>query len=412
MTDPGTPPSTGSLVCPFVALAEDRDRRADAPDEGNRCYAEKAPRRRDLLHQAEYCYSTRFASCSVFLAWAARNAAEPAYVREAAQRAWGAGVALPEPGTAPGEEGVGEPARPAFAWGEDRAAGAPADVGGWGTPTPEDGLFGPPDPTETTPSRSPSELLDWVSASAWAEAPWDPDAEEEPDDLEPAILEEVETDELDSGVPGASEALQGPRLPAALPMRRRRPPSEPIRARGSGEWLYADPPKRSPLVTRRTDVGSPILLAVLGLLVVALIVFLLPTLLGGRGGDDRRTAAGASPSTAAPALVLPTRPPAVTPEPSVRPSPTPEPEIRTYTVKPGDTLSGIASNPRVRVPLRLLQCINGLANPNLLQPGQELLIPPDGYTCPAGWRRGGTGATPAPQAPAVDEPSAVPSPGG
>jgi LysM repeat protein len=362
------------------------------------------------MHQAEYCYSTRFASCSVFLAWAARNAAEPTYVREAAQRAWGAGVAMPESGTAPGAEGVVGSGAPAFVWGGDRVADVPGDADGWSGPTPEDGLFGPADPTEASPSRPASELLDWVSASAWAEAPWDPDAEEEPEELEAATVDEVELEEFDLGVSGSSEALQGPRIPAALPMRRRRPPSEPIRARGSGEWLYADPPKRSPLVTRRTDIGSPILLAVLGLLVVALIVFLLPTLLGGRGGDDRRTAAGASPSSAAPVLVLPTRPPAATLEPSARPSPTPEPEIRTYTVKPGDTLSGIASNPRVRVPLRLLQCINGLTNPNLIQPGQELLIPPDGYACPAGWRRGGTGATPAPQEPPIDEAGPVPSP--
>ena len=97
VTDAGPSPSTGSLVCPFVALAEDRDRRADAPDEGNRCYAERAPRRRDLAHQAEYCYTTQFAACSVFLAWAARSAAEPAFVSQAAQRAWGSGVSGPIP---------------------------------------------------------------------------------------------------------------------------------------------------------------------------------------------------------------------------------------------------------------------------------------------------------------------------
>ena len=43
-------------------------------------------------------------SCSVFLAWAARNAAEPAYVSQAAQRAWGSGVAMPEtPGGSDGQ---------------------------------------------------------------------------------------------------------------------------------------------------------------------------------------------------------------------------------------------------------------------------------------------------------------------
>jgi hypothetical protein len=169
-------------------------------------------------------------------------------------------------------------------------------------------------------------------------------------------------------------------------LRRRRPPQSPIRTHGSGEWLYADPPTHEPLAGRRGSAGPPILLAVLGLLVVSLIVFLLPTILGG-GGDDDRTAAMASASPGLPSRLLPTRAPLQTPGASPSPSPTPEPEIRTYIVKPGDTLSGIASNPRVRVNMRLLQCINGLVDPNLLQPGQELLIPPDGYSCPPGWRR-------------------------
>ena len=124
MTDTRPPPGAGPSVCPFVALAEDRDRRADAPDEGNRCYAERAPRRRDLVYQSEYCYSAEFAKCTVFLAWAARNAAEPAYVTEAAQRAWGAGVAAPEEATDHGaaETGPGDAELP--------------------PPTPEGGLFG------------------------------------------------------------------------------------------------------------------------------------------------------------------------------------------------------------------------------------------------------------------------------
>ena len=44
--------------------------------------------------------------------------------------------------------------------------------------------------------------------------------------------------------------------------------------------------------------------------------------------------------------------------------------------------------------MRLLQCLNVLTNPNLLQPGQKLLVPPDGYSCPPGWRR----ASPEPEA--------------
>ncbi len=255
--------------------------------------------------------------------------------------------------------------------------------------TPESGLFGLPDPAQTGPARPPSELLDWVSASAWAEAPWDPDLDDE-DEVEDEAEDHLDLAEDLPVLAGEDvedepvEALQAPRVPAALPMRRRRPPSSPIRTHGSGEWLYADPPARESLARRGGGIGSPILLAVLGLLLVSLVVFLLPTLLGGGGGDGR-TAGAASPSPGLPARVLPTRAPLQTPDASASPSPTPEPEIRTYTVKPGDTLSGIAS--KVKVNIRLLQCINKLVNPDVLSLGQELLVPPDGYACPPGWRR-------------------------
>ena len=64
MNDVAQPTGSGPAVCPFVALAEDRNRRADGPDQRNRCYAEPAPRLRDLAYQAEYCYAPGFSSCS------------------------------------------------------------------------------------------------------------------------------------------------------------------------------------------------------------------------------------------------------------------------------------------------------------------------------------------------------------
>jgi LysM repeat protein len=405
-----------------VALAEDRDRRADAPDEGNRCYAEKAPRRRDLAYQAEYCYTTRFGACSVFLAWAARSAAEPAHISEAARRAWGTGIAMPEPAAAAGPRAddawraAGDAALPGT-WltgastPERSAPGDPATAPGgfvpeMPSPSVEGGLFGPPDPSEAG-TRSAAEPLDWVSASAWADAPWDPSAEDEEDEDDADAWADVEHVEPEDLTFETEEALRAPKVPAALPMRRRPPPSEPIRARGSGEWLYADPPAREPLARRRGSVGPPVMLAVLGLLVVSLVAFLLPTLLGGGGGDGDRSAALMSPSPGAAVRLLPTRAPERTPGVSPSPSPTPEPEIRVYVVKQGDTLSGIAS--KTKVNLRLLQCINGLANPNMLSLGQELLIPPDGYACPPGWRRGAS-ATPAADAAASVQPAASPSP--
>ena len=79
--------------------------------------------------------------------------------------------------------------------------------------------------------------------------------------------------------------------------------------------------------------------------------------------------------------------PVVTSAPEVEPSPTPRPEVQTWTVKPGQTLSWIAARPRVNVDVKLLQCINRITNPDLIQPGQVLRIPPEGYECPRGWRR-------------------------
>jgi LysM repeat protein len=366
-----------------VALAEDRDRRADAPDDDNRCYAERAPRRRDLAHQADYCYSPGFAACAAFLAWAARNAAEPAYVTEAAQRAWGSGIAVPEdatgsalpgpltgatlPGTSPGSLPGTQP-------GQDDLSAA----------KPEGGLFGLADHAQTRVARS-SEQLDWVSASAWAEVPWDERAELEAEEME--ILGDDELEEASDEAPRVlpEEATQAPKVPAALPMPRRKRAQSPIRSRGSGEWFYADPPARDPIVRRRHGVTPPILLAVLGLLVISVVVFVLATQLG--GADDRGASAAATNGPAFSLAPSATRAPAATEEPSAEPSDDPEPTIRTYTVKEGDVLTAIAARNRVNVDVKLLQCMNRLLNPDVLRPGQVLQIPPDGYVCPPGWRR-------------------------
>jgi LysM repeat protein len=67
-------------------------------------------------------------------------------------------------------------------------------------------------------------------------------------------------------------------------------------------------------------------------------------------------------------------------------------KLQTYTVKAGDVLSEIAAKKRIAVDLKLLQCMNGIKDPDLISVGQVLQIPPEGYTCPQGWRR----ATPEP----------------
>ena len=71
------------------------------------------------------------------------------------------------------------------------------------------------------------------------------------------------------------------------------------------------------------------------------------------------------------------------PAPSPTPAPAPEPGYVTYTVKKGDTLSGIAA--QYGTTYQKIAADNGIANPNLIYPGQVLKI----YTSGGGSSSGG-----------------------
>ena len=150
--------------------------------------------------------------------------------------------------------------------------------------------------------------MDWVSASAWAAFPTAP-VGGRGEELEATTATRSPRRADEEGAPERDEATTAPRVPAALPMRRRQRPLEPISTRGSGEWLYSDPPDREPLVRRRLRRDPTVLLGVLGLLVAALVVLLIPSLLAGGGGDPA-SPAEPSPSPGA------SRPTAATPRPS------------------------------------------------------------------------------------------------
>ncbi|MCU0505561.1 MAG: LysM peptidoglycan-binding domain-containing protein [Chloroflexi bacterium] len=109
--------------------------------------------------------------------------------------------------------------------------------------------------------------------------------------------------------------------------------------------------------------GIPRVLVWAGLLALAaLALFLIPPfLLGGGGGE-----AGASPTPVATA--------GASAAPSVAPTPVPSPTPFTYTVKAGDTLSGIAAKYKVSVD-DMLAANPDLTDPNSLQVGQVLVIP-------------------------------------
>lgn len=66
--------------------------------------------------------------------------------------------------------------------------------------------------------------------------------------------------------------------------------------------------------------------------------------------------------------------------PSKPATPAPQPSTVTYTVQPGDTLSGIAA--AYNTTYQHLAAINGLINPNLIYPGQVLTISGGGASAP------------------------------
>jgi LysM repeat protein len=126
---------------------------------------------------------------------------------------------------------------------------------------------------------------------------------------------------------------------------------------------------------------------------VLLVVTLFVLAVTGLRGVLPTTGVGASPSAppATQVAVVVTPPPALTlpptgsveptteATPSVAPTtaptaaPTPKPTFRTYVVKPGDTLSGIAS--RYHTTVSKLAALNHISDPSKLRVGQVLLIP-------------------------------------
>ena len=72
-------------------------------------------------------------------------------------------------------------------------------------------------------------------------------------------------------------------------------------------------------------------------------------------------------------ILMPTLPTTATPTVSATSTVTPTPSVRTHIVLPGETLVSIARGYDVAVEAILE--LNGLANPNVIEVGQELLIP-------------------------------------
>jgi len=374
MSDRGLPIIDGAPACPFVAFDDDRDGRATSPDPRHRCYAEVRPAPRALAHQEAYCLSSAFPVCPTFQDWARREAAiargegsglqaeggrdaapagagpgngseaQPGSIQRNPRRDWAAPPPWASgPSDVEGDEDVPEvQARPPVAGGG--LAGSFADRLSAGSSSRRDGAA-------ARLHREPDRLDDI-----------DGDGDEDDEDDE---------DRDEEAAPAAS--ITGRSRSSVAHRQRGRPAERGDRRPASG--LAAGPswerPRRMDAYpTLKTRVGlpsisaPPILIGLAALVIAAVALFILPTLLGiGNPPDSgaRSTATAAATAVAS-----------GTPAP---PTPTPGPTQQVYLVQAGDTMSRIAN--RFGVPLQTLIDANRetIPNPDVLQIGQEVLIP-------------------------------------
>jgi len=158
------------------------------------------------------------------------------------------------------------------------------------------------------------------------------------------------------------------RLPAA-------PPPPPDVASGLSPWPPAEPAliaePASPQVRRGS---SPWLVGALVLLVLVLAAGIglgAAMLVPGIADADPPGATLPPPARTPTPPPLPTATPTATPTPSL--SPFPSPTARLHTVARGENLTQIAN--RYGVTVEAIVRANGIANPNLIEPGQRLIIP-------------------------------------
>lgn len=68
---------SSAQVCPFLAIATDSSKRLPTPHITHACFAQRPAQPIELDHQGSYCLNATFTSCPAFVAWAAREAAQP-----------------------------------------------------------------------------------------------------------------------------------------------------------------------------------------------------------------------------------------------------------------------------------------------------------------------------------------------
>jgi len=63
-------------VCPFIATGADSSKRSSQPSAAHSCFATRPAEPIDLQRQSAVCLTPTFTACPIFLAWAAREAAQ------------------------------------------------------------------------------------------------------------------------------------------------------------------------------------------------------------------------------------------------------------------------------------------------------------------------------------------------
>ncbi|HET9084168.1 MAG TPA: LysM domain-containing protein [Candidatus Limnocylindrales bacterium] len=412
MTDRGLPSADGSPACPFVALEDDRDARADRPDHRHRCFAEAQPAPRALAHQEAYCLSSAFPVCPTFQDWARREAAhavpgaeghdgEAAAVAASAAAGAGAGddpaadgddedlwVRPPEdlpieerPRRNPPRDWAAPPP-----WASSAAAGAAAGAAASGG-TPRGGTPSQSDVPEEAQGLAGSaadrlargEDLD----AAWTARPpdrpvWTPtDTPSSPADPDLAGLvgkaaRQAEASESHGEVrPPPTKAGRRPTVSSTRDRNRERERAAAAAAASDHDgpsWEKSRRYEAYPSIKTRAGLsgisGVPTI-AILagGVVLAAVILFFLPGVLGvGRDGGS-----GAAPS-ASPS-------PSAEESASASPTPIPEPTPTVYTIKTGDTLSKIARKFNVSLDALLAANKDTIKNPNRIRVGDEIVIP-------------------------------------
>jgi len=241
---------------------------------------------------------------------------------------------------------------------------------------PEDGLPAPESPDQP--------LVDAPVQSSLEPEPG-PDPEFEPPhaphlEIGPVIEPPVEADPPDEEpvpVPVAARVVVASAVPAAtvIPMlagRRQFARTTPVVVdRGRATFGF-------PSLGDRRQLGQ---IGLVVLMVAALGAILLarsgapgPSGLANGGSPTPHGSAAASPKPSPKPSAVPTQSPAGSSSP-VASSPTPSPSARahTYTVKSGDTLSGIAA--KFHTTAKIIEQLNKLKSPFVIHPGEVLKLP-------------------------------------